>query len=324
MRRRRFIAAVGASLALAGCSTEGSTPETDGDVTPAPPPSIDGTTTEAPETDPGPGSDDRETPGREDFRADAFAVGEPAGEINPMGLTIDNDGSDERTVHLEITDTQARSVLLNETFDVDGEIRGEIRVPSDYEIRVGVPAEGIQTVETIDEGLFDTCNNYGTTISIGHGGNFETQTRSTLAECRSAPIRSFAVGERVGEIGPLGVAIRNAGDTARAVNLRITDTASEEMLLDESYTVAPDSSVEGEIRLPSDYEIRATVPEEGTETVETIDEGLFDTCNSYGTTITVGHGGGLDAQTASTLVLCDTDVTVTGSPERTTTDGGNA
>jgi len=212
MRRRRFVAAIGASLTLAGCSTEGSTPETDDDVTPAPVDGI-GTTTETPQTDPVPDSADRETPSSE----------------NP-------------------------------------------ETPGRDEIRDGV----------------------------------------------------FAVGESVGEIGPLGVTIQNTGDAAQSVNLRITDTASEELLLDESYTIAPDSSVKGEIRAPSDYDIRVTVPEAGTETVETVEEGLFDTCNSYGTAVTIGRDGGLDAETFTTLVACDPNVVVTDSPDATTTDGGNA
>ena len=186
MNRRRFVAAVGASLALAGCATEGSVPETDDDdVTPATPPSIDETTTEQPRTDPPPGSGDRETPadGPRETRDGAFAVGERVGEFNPMGLAIDNDGPDERTVRLEITDTQAEAVLVERTFDVSSELRGELRSPTDYEIRVAVPAEGIETVETIDEGVFDTCNSYGTTISISRGGEFERETMSTLVAC---------------------------------------------------------------------------------------------------------------------------------------------
>jgi hypothetical protein len=318
MKRRRFVAAVGASLALAGCSANDTSPETDNSVTPADVPSVGpsttapppGATTVTPEDDLTP----RELPQKR--VEDAFTVGEHDGEINPMRLTIKSNLPGERTIRLRITDAQTDEQLLDETFTTAGEIDGKIRSPGDYEIRIGLREEGTESVETIDEGQFDTCNDYRTILTIGRDGHLSAETQTTLAACDLGPIHdAFTIGESVGEIEPLDVTLRNAGETEWTATLQITDRDSDESLHDDVYMITSPTGVRGEIRDPGNYEIRVSV--DGESVVETIDEGLFDTCNGYGTTITIGQDGDLEAETITTQLACDVDGTVTDG-------GGNA
>ena len=170
MRRRTFLAAVGASIGLAGCTSRGSTPE-----------SNPGTDTGTPE------GTDTATPAGADPAAmqpsDGFTLGETTGDVNPHGLTVRNDGEDSRTIDLTISDADTGETLLDRTYSLgSGErIEGELRGPAAYDVGVEVTAAGTEHVTTVDH--FDTCNEYGTTVTIAADGTMESQLITTLVAC---------------------------------------------------------------------------------------------------------------------------------------------
>lgn len=152
------------------------------------------------------------------------------------------------------------------------------------------------------------------TTSTPPGETSPDGTPETTTRPPETRVDSFSIGESVGDVNPLGVTIRNEDSGARVVSLQVTATADENELLDATYSVPPEGRVTGEIRTPADYEIRAAVPRAETETAETIEEGLFDTCNGYGTSITIGPGGELSSRTFTTLVKCSTATIETAEP----------
>lgn len=210
MKRRHFLGAASGVLAFAGCLSSGSTTADGGpgglhETTTSPgtsqrsttdrttttvPPNTKTATTEPPDSTP---SDSTDTPTESphtDTPPNQFVVGEPTGEINPLGVTIRNEGGSARTVELTITDTKREKRLLQETVSVavDGRVTGEIRAPSDYEVRAEVPEAGTDVVEEVDEGLFDSCNGYNTTVTVESGGELTAQTVTTLVLCKTATV----------------------------------------------------------------------------------------------------------------------------------------
>ena len=156
MKRRRLLAALGGSLALAGCLSRGSGPGA----------------TETP--------DPTATP-----PSDGFALGETADDANPHELRVTNDGDGTRTVGLRISDSGTGEPLLDRSFSLgaDGEISGELRGPATYEVRVTVSETGTEHVTTVE--YFDTCNDYGTHVTIDSGGAVSMNPFSTAALCDS-------------------------------------------------------------------------------------------------------------------------------------------
>jgi len=166
MKRRRLLVALGGSLTLAGCLSRGSEPGES-----AQPTDDTGAPTDTP--DPGPTA------------SGTFHVGETTGDANPHGLTVHNEGDTPRSVDLRIVDTDTGETLLDQSYSIGaGEaIGGELRGPDGYEVRVEVTDAGTEHVTTVE--YFDTCNDYGTTVTIAPDGSLSSETISTLLECDS-------------------------------------------------------------------------------------------------------------------------------------------
>jgi hypothetical protein len=281
MRRRRFLAAAGASLVLAGCGSQDSTAGGD------------------------PGTDTRR------MDRDDFTLGEATDDANPHELRVTNDGDGTRTVTLRITGSGTTETLLDRSFSlgVDGEISGELRGPATYEVRVTVPDAETEHLTTVD--YFDTCNDYGTTVTIDASGSMTSQMFRTDAMCPSlptetsppetTPLDGFALGETTGEVNPHGLTLRNDGDDSRTGRLRVAD--ADETLLNRSFSLGVDDEISGELRGPATYEVRVTVSGSGAEHTTAVE--YFDTCNSYGTTVTIDVDGAISSETLRTLIACD-------------------
>jgi hypothetical protein len=313
MKRRRFLAAVGASLTLAGCGSQGSAPGDD-----------PGTST--PEnTDPGgtdPGSP-TETVGAPATDPDGFTLGETTSDANPHELRVTNDGDGTRTVNLRITDSGTTETLLDRSFflGVDGEISGELRGPATYEVRVTVSGKGTEHVTTV--GYFDICNEYGTTVTIDANGSMTSQMYRTDARCPIPPTETlppetpspdgFALGETTGDVNPHGLTVRNDGQDGRTVELQVADADTDETLLDQSYTLGGEEDIRGTLRGPATYDVHVAVPEAETEHATTIE--YFDTCNEYGTTVTIDPDGTITSETISTLIACEEPTPTPGESE---------
>jgi hypothetical protein len=294
MQRRRFLATVGASFTVAGCLSRGSMPGSGSTDTPTPSgePNETATPTEA--------RDSTET-----ATTNEFALGETTGDVNPHGLTVRNEGDDSRTVELTVSDAETDETLLTRSYSLDGDeaVSGELRGPATYEVRVTFPEEGTEHATMID--YFDTCNSYGTTVSIDEDGSITSRTITTLVACDPVtdPLpEEFAVGEPTGEFNPHGLTVHNDGDATRTVELHVADAETGETLLDRSYSLGDDEAVSGELRALDVYEVRVSVPEADTKHVVPIDH--FDTCNAYGTTVTVNDDGSLSSTMVSTEAAC--------------------
>ncbi len=178
MKRRRFLAAVGVGLSLAGCGSRGPTPDastpTNSDPADADPESP--VTTDPAGTDP----------------PEGFALGETTGEFNPHGLTVRTDGEDTWPVELRITDADTDETLLDRSYTLGAEelVNGTLRGPATYDVRVAIPeTEHVTTVE-----YFDTCNEYGTTVTIHADGTITSETISTLIACQGPTTTSDQSG----------------------------------------------------------------------------------------------------------------------------------
>jgi predicted small lipoprotein YifL len=180
MKRRRFLAAVGVGLSLAGCGSRGPTPDastpTDSDPADADPESP--ATTDPAGTDP----------------PEGFALGETTGDVNPHGLSVRNDGQDTRTVDLRITDADTNETLLNRSYTLGAEeaVSGKLRGPGTYEVRVAVPV--VETEHQTTVAYFDTCNEYGTTAIVDADGSITSETISTLIACQGPTTTSDQSG----------------------------------------------------------------------------------------------------------------------------------
>jgi len=293
MQRRRFLAAVGASIALAGCGSQDSASGDD--------PGTD-TPSNADPTDTSAGSP-AETPDPTDTDPpDGFALGETSGDHNPHGLTVRNDGEDARTVDLRVTDADTDETLLDRSYSLaaGGGISGELRGPATYDVRVAIP----ETEHETTVAYFDTCNTYGTTVTIDAGGSITSEMIRTLVACDpgGTPPDGFALGESSGDVNPHGLTVYNGGDTTRTVELRVTDADAGETRLDRSFALDADDEVSGVLRGPATYEVFVGVPEAGTD--ETVTVAHFDTCNDYGTKVTVGAGGSVSVEQFGTDAYC--------------------
>ena len=171
MRRRRFVAALGAAVALAGCPSGASTPQDHA--------------TETPTESGGATATDHPT---EAERRQRFTVGNSPGDVNPLGVYVENRGESTRTITLRITDTERDEVRLLGTYALESNrtLAGKIRAPSTYDIEVTLRATNESVVETVEEGLFDTCNGYGTTVTLGADGSLDAETYTTLVLCQTA------------------------------------------------------------------------------------------------------------------------------------------
>jgi hypothetical protein len=313
MQRRRFLAALAASLPVAGCLSRGSpggTPGTDTDTpadpTAASPGDAGGTDT------PTPGSTETDTRSetptpRSTVAPDetAFDIGEPAGDFNPHGLSLLNEGEETRTVDLRIADAGAGETLLEESYTLaSGErVDGTIEPLGAYEVRVAIPETGAEHVTTVD--YFDVCNSYGTDVTIDADGSISSRMWQTLAACPpggTPPSEPFTVGETTGDVNPHGLTIRNDAGRAFSARLRITDAETDETLFEETYLLEAGASADGDLRGPATYEVRVEISR--ADAVHTTTVGYFDTCNDYGTTVTIGTGATFSTETVKTDAYC--------------------
>lgn len=113
----------------------------------------------------------------------AFVIGPVTEDVNPHGLTVRNDGGTSRIVQLRIRDAETAESLLEETYTLDNgtEIRGELRGPDAYQVRVNPKNVGMEHVTIVD--YFDTCNEYGTIVTIPANGPITSETLTTDLEC---------------------------------------------------------------------------------------------------------------------------------------------
>lgn len=162
MRRRGFIAALGAGILSAGCLSE-----------------RDGAGPSANTTN----DSDLEMCTTGENPLEAFRLGESTTEINPHRLTIQNDGDSSRTVSLHITDADLDEALLNRSCLLGGskDISGELREPAEYRVTVTLPDSGREHDTIVD--YFDTCNDYGTTVTLSPDGTITSETMRTEIEC---------------------------------------------------------------------------------------------------------------------------------------------
>jgi hypothetical protein len=305
MKRRRFLAAAGVSLGVAGCLSRESEP---GGTNPGTDTPTAGDTDETATKTPG------ETPGSGGTPpSDGFELGETIGDVNPHEFRVSNDGDVSRTVDLRITDAETDGTLLDQSYTLPakGNIAGLLRGPAEYDVRVAVPGTGTEHVTTID--LFDTCNDYGTNVTVGPDGSVSSQTFTTAMDCEPTPTETpdpgtpsseeFALGETTGDVNPHGLTVRNDGGDPQTGRLRVTDADTGETLLDRSFSLGDGESIGGDLRGPATYEVRVTVSGAGTEHRTTVE--YFDTCNTYGTTVTIDADGSMTSETVRTLVACD-------------------
>lgn len=163
MKRRTCIAALGASIPIAGCLSESKAGGPDPNTTDnsGTEPSAVGTKT----------SDG------------AFSVGDPSGEVNPHELTVRNDSDRSWTIALRITDVERDETLLDRSRTLGGResINGVLRGPAEYRVAVTVSDTGTEHVRTV--GYFDTCNEYSTTVLISSGGTVTSESIRTEAAC---------------------------------------------------------------------------------------------------------------------------------------------
>ena len=121
-------------------------------------------------------------------------------------------------------------------------------------------------------------------------------------------IDTFAIGEPTDGFNPCGATVRNADTAPRRITVHVADTVRDEVLLDQSHTLAGGEQVSGELRMYTDYEIRVSLPEQsslgGSEHVEAVSHSAFDTCNEYGTTATVWSTRSITSKFVSTTAGC--------------------
>jgi hypothetical protein len=303
MRRRRFLAGVGASLAVTGCLSRGAGPGSDPTDT-DPPESTDPDPTATPTGAPEATATPVGTPDQGEPPADGFAIGETTGDVNPHGLTLENESDDPRTVELTVSDADTEETLLDRSYSLEASenVSGELRGPAAYHVRVALPEEGTEHATTVE--YFDTCNSYGTTVTIDADGSITSRTIRTLVACNpeTHPPEGFAIGETTGNVNPHGLSVRNDAGVGLSVAVRIADADTEETLVDETYDLGSGETVEGELRGPAAYDVRVEVPETGTEHATTVE--YFDACNDYGTIVTVAPDASLSSETFRTDVEC--------------------
>lgn len=112
----------------------------------------------------------------------------------------------------------------------------------------------------------------------------------------------FSVGDTTGKVNPHELTIQNDSDRSRTIALRITDTETDEMLLDRSYSLGVGESINGKLRGPAEYRVTATLSDTGTEHVRKV--GHFDTCNDYWTTVTISSDGTVTGESIQTQAAC--------------------
>ena len=131
----------------------------------------------------------------------------------------------------------------------------------------------------------------------------ETTLNTTTPE-PGARSDAFTLGEATDDVNPHRLTVRNDGDTTRTVGLQITDTDTDEVLLNESYAIDGGGDVAGELHGPAEYEVQVRVPAASTEHITTVD--YFDTCNDYDTTVTVAPDETLSSRMMKTDLACRT------------------
>lgn len=155
----------------------------------------------------------------------------------------------------------------------------------------------------------------GSTASGTGTGERSRRTRTTTPTPRphaQDAFETFAVGESNADVVPHAVAIRNESEAkTRTVTVQVTDTEADERLLDRSYDLPAGERIVGRVRSSSAYEIRVALSDHETATVEEVGHGMFDSCNSSRTTVTIADDGEVSAETMTTLVACHTATVTT-------------
>ena len=120
---------------------------------------------------------------------DSFAIGEKTPEFNPCGMTIRNADTSPRPIEFQIYDTIRNKLLLDKSYELAGgeRISGELRTYTDYEIHVSLSEKSSlgqsQHVESIQHSVYDTCNEYGDTITVWENGSITSNFTSTTEGC---------------------------------------------------------------------------------------------------------------------------------------------
>jgi hypothetical protein len=115
----------------------------------------------------------------------------------------------------------------------------------------------------------------------------------------------FTVATGRDEVNAHVLTVQNTDTTSRTVQLHITDVATDEALLDRSYSLASGEKIRGELRGPAEYVVRITLPEIGSEAIITVD--YFDTCNEYETIATIARDRTITSETLRTDVECGSE-----------------
>jgi hypothetical protein len=242
-----------------------------------------------------------------------FELGETTGDVNPHGLSVRNDGENTRTVELQVTDADTEETLLDRSYTLGAGavVSGTLRGPATYEVRVAVPEAETEHHRTVDH--FDTCNEYGTTATVNADGSITSRMVSTAVACDpdetpppgTPPLERFELGETTGDVNPHELTVRNDGEDSRAGRLQVTDADTDETLLDRAFSLEAGKAIGGELRGPATYEVRVAIPETGSEAITTVE--YFDTCNDYGTTVTIAPDASLSTEMLKTDAYCGTD-----------------
>lgn len=145
----------------------------------------------------------------------------------------------------------------------------------------------------------------GASLSVAgclSAGPTATETDSTTPDMTDTP---FRIGGSNADVTPHDLTVRNDGNTSRVVTLQIRNLATDETLLDTRYSIGSGSEIHGELRGPATYEVRVTLDDTAQTSVTSVD--YFDTCNEYGTIITISVDGSITSETMRTDVECDTE-----------------
>lgn len=162
MRRRGFIAALGAGILSAGCLSEREAGGPNANTTDA---------------------SDAELCTTGENALEGFRVGDPTNDSNPHGLTIQNDGDISRTVSLRITDAGGNESLLDRSclLGAGTDISGKLREPAEYGVTVTLPDSRKRHDTIVD--YFDSCNDYRTTVRLSPDGTITSETVRTEVAC---------------------------------------------------------------------------------------------------------------------------------------------
>jgi hypothetical protein len=133
------------------------------------------------------------------------------------------------------------------------------------------------------------------------GSNTDSDSGSDTGAGRCADPEPFTVGAPTADINPHAVTIKNSADERLSVHLTVGSADTETPLLKRSFCLAPGAQTGGVVREPGDYTVTISV---GTGSAHETGVNYFDSCNEYGTTISITAPDSVTSKTMKTHVAC--------------------